>query len=95
MRRQHTEDTPNPIGAVDHRSRSGAGRGPPDLADGLPMGPHRPTREPKGEQLLHPPAEQPQALPERLKALPGKALAGNKKILRKPTVDAIAPTVAL
>ena len=32
---------------------------------------------------------------ERLKALPGKALAGNKKILRKPTVDAIAPTVVI
>jgi enoyl-CoA hydratase len=31
---------------------------------------------------------------ERLKALPGGSLAGNKKILRQPTVDAIAPTVA-
>ena len=32
---------------------------------------------------------------ERLKALPAKAVAGNKRILRKPTVDAIAPTVAM
>jgi enoyl-CoA hydratase len=31
---------------------------------------------------------------ERLKALPGAAVAGNKKILRKPFVDVIAPTVA-
>ncbi len=31
---------------------------------------------------------------ERLKALPAAALAGNKKILRKPFVDVIAPTVA-
>ena len=31
---------------------------------------------------------------ERLKALPGAALAGNKKILRQPFVDVIAPTVA-
>jgi enoyl-CoA hydratase len=30
----------------------------------------------------------------RLKALPGAALAGNKKILRKQVVDVIAPTVA-
>ena len=32
---------------------------------------------------------------ERLKALPAGALAGNKRILRKPTVDAIAPTVVI
>ncbi|MEQ9435053.1 crotonase/enoyl-CoA hydratase family protein [Hyphomonas sp.] len=31
---------------------------------------------------------------ERLKALPGAALAGNKTLLRQPFVDVIAPTVA-